>query len=165
MQQQPEIADRQRTPVGIAVLEEKRKVRSRKQQQHCVKHHGCEPLTDDHFDVADRRSRQKLDCPGALLFGEQAHADHGNEKQTDDADVREQRTNYIFVYAHGKALAAHLRFQAHHVEISNRVPEEKPEDDREHGQQQVSDGRRKVAVEFFPADNPDISHCCSPCEA
>ena len=66
---------------------------------------------------------------------------------------------------HREALAAHLRFHAHQDEITKRVPEEEAEDQREHGQQQIRDRRNEIAVQFFAANDPDISHLLFPLTA
>ncbi len=48
-------------------------------------------LPDDDLPFLDRIGQQQLDGARALLLGQQAHADGGNDEQEEHADVLDQR--------------------------------------------------------------------------
>ena len=51
---QSEIADHERLPVRIAVLEKEREIQGGEQQQAGVENHSRQPLSDNDFQIADR---------------------------------------------------------------------------------------------------------------
>src|ERR1700682_5931277 len=121
-----------------------------------------EPFPQDDFDVPHGRSREQLNRPRALFLGEQAHRDHRNKKQRDHIDVGQERPYNLLVDVQWEWFTLHLGLHRHIHDVAQGVPEEEPENDGKHDQQQVSDWRYKIAAEFLGTNNPDVSHQLCP---
>ena len=68
-EEEPEITHCHRFPIGIAILEDERKIQSRQQEHACVKRHGSEPFSEDYLEILDRRSGQQFDGAVSLFLG------------------------------------------------------------------------------------------------
>src|SRR4029077_433309 len=97
------------------------------------------------------------------LFGKQPHGYHGDEEETDHADVGQERPNDPFIEVHRKHLATHHGLCAFANEKAQNVPEKEAENDGEHGQQEVRDGRNEIASQLLAENNPDVSHLLDSC--
>ena len=122
--------------------------------------HGAEPLADDDLDILDGRGHQQFDGAGALLFGDQAHADHGDQEEGDGGGEPEQRANDLVVHIHRLLLTHHLGLEAEADEIARGGEEAESEDQAEKRHQQIGDGGCEVTLEFFLADEEYVLHFC-----
>ncbi len=160
LQQQTEIPNRQRLPIGVAVFEKKCEVQRGKQQHAGIERKRGKPFSEDHFRVADGRGCQQFDGAAALLFGKQTHRDQGNQEQADHALGSQQRPYDLLVEIHGQGLAAHLHFHSVLDEISQVEPEKECRYHRKHGEQEIRNRRDEIAVQFLSPHDPGISHYC-----
>src|SRR5712671_1282963 len=163
LQQQTEITNQKRLPVRMAVFKKKEEIQGRKQEHGRVQNDGRKPLAQNNFHIADWRGGQLFDRAGALLFGKEAHGDHGNQEQANDADIGEQRADDVFVDVHRHHLTAHLRFHAPENEETKNVPEEKSKNYGKQRQQDIRNRGNEIAAQLFAENNPDISHLLDSC--
>src|SRR6185295_15886921 len=98
----------------------------------------------------------------ALLFGDQAHADHGDQEEGESGGEPKQRSNDLVVHIHGLLLTHHLGLEAEADEIPRGGEEAESEDQAEKRHQQICDGGCEITLEFFLADEEYVLHFCSP---
>ena len=135
------------------------------EKQTAIEQHRRQPLPDDNFQISNGRGHQQFNRAAALLFREKPHGDHGKEEESDHSDILEQWPDDLLVEVHGIHLAAHLAFHAVLQEATEFCPEEISEDNSPQSQQHIRNRRSEITAQFFPANDPDISHDCSPVAA
>src|ERR1019366_3843384 len=162
LEDESEVGDQHGFQIGLAPGEEHGDVEHRHAEDAEEERHCAEPLANDNLDVLDGRGEQEFDGAGALLFGDQAHADHGHQEEGDGGGEAEQRANDLLIHVHGLLLAHHLGLEAEADEIPRGGEEAESEDQAEKRHQQIGDGRCEIALDFFVADEEYVSHFWSP---
>src|ERR1017187_4090593 len=162
LEDESEVGDQHGFQIGLAPGEEHGDVEHRHAEDAEEERHCAEPLADDNLDVLDGRGEQEFDGAGALLFGDQAHADHGHQEEGDGGGEAEQRANDLLIHVHGLLLAHHLGLEAEADEIPRGGEEAESEDQAKKRHQQIGDGRCEIALDFFVAGEGDFFHFWSP---
>src|SRR5439155_4366238 len=158
LQKQAEVTHRQRLPVGIAVLEDKRSVEAGQQEHPGIEPYGCEPFSNDHLKVTDGRSYEQFNGAVSLFFGKQAHGNDRYEEESHHVHIGEESADDLLIDVHGHHLAAHWGAHAVKDESAQHVPEKPAKDQGKHDQENVGNRRYEIAAQFSSANDPDVSH-------
>src|SRR5207245_8163864 len=87
------------------------------------------------------------------------HKQH--KKYIHHVHITQQFHHDLVIDVHGKHFPAHLRLHAVKNERAHHVPEEPAKNQGEHDEQDVCDGRNKVASQLLLANDPDVFHCAA----